>query len=880
MQIARSLAALDGLPEATVALSPVRDADGTIVDLVFVYANRRAGEIARMTPGELIGLRIHAALPAFPPSLFAGFVAVLEGGPPLRTQISYADRLDGRKPFSTRFEISASRLQDALLVVYDDVGERSRVHALERRYGAVLEATSDWVSIADGDNNLVYINPAGRSMIGLDPDEDITGRMIGEFSPAWARERVHREALAIARRDGVWRGEGGRLHRDGHEIPTSQVIIARLTPGGEVDFYATIARDMTRERAAEAALRASEERFRVAFEQAPIGVSLIDLDGRFVQVNDAYCQTVRRTREELMQLHAAGITHPDDVGVTRYAIETLIRGDEPVFRFEKRYVDAHGDPIWVEISASLFRDHDGEPQYLIGMVHDLGERRVAHTLQRSMLTTDLPVVDGVELAVRYLPGTRRTEISGDWYDVIPLPDGRVGVVIGDVVGRGIEAAATMSQLRTALRAYAVDGLQPSEVVGKLHGLVDHLGVGLSTTLAYLDFDPFTREVRYVSAGHLPILLVPAVGPSRYLAGARSTPLGAAPVGAAIPQDRIVLGPGDAVLLYTDGLVERRDDGIDNRLEQLRAAIGAAPAELAAALEHLTGTLVGDDEPRQDDVALLALRVAATHDTAFAAVIAPVAGELAALRRDLRSWLAGVGATERESGDVLIAVGEACANAIEHAGTTAGSTVEVRAQLVEREVVVRVCDQGRWRTAAPRSQRGHGLRLMRVLMDGIDIATVRDGTRVELRRRLAVREGARLNGHVRGARDGEDGGAGVGGAARLAVTHERAIAIARLAGEVDLEATAGLRAALVDAVSSGDLGLVVDLDAVGYLDSAGLHLLHDTARTLGARGQSLRVVVSPGAQIARLLELVGIAQTMPVDASVHAAVDALAAPPVR
>ncbi len=608
MPIARSLAALDELPEATVALSPVRDGGGAIVDLVFEYANRRAGEIARLAPNDLTGLRIQAALPAFPPALFASFVAVLEGGPPLRTQISYADRLDGRKPFSTRFEISASRLGDVLIVVYDDVGERLRVHALERRYGAVLEATSDWVSIADGDNNLVYINPAGRSMIGLDPDEDITGRRIGEFSPAWARERVHREALAVARRDGVWRGEGGRLHRDGREIPTSQVIVARTTPGGEVDFYATIARDMTRERGAEAALRASEERFRVAFEQAPIGVSLLDLNGHFVQVNDAYCQTVRRTREELMRLRPTDITHPDDRAMTQYAVDIVISGDAPVFRFEKRYLDARGDAIWVEISASLFRDHDGEPQYLIGMVQDLEERRVAHTLQRSMLTTQLPAVDGVELAARYLPGTRRTEIGGDWYDVIPLPDGRVGVVIGDVVGRGIEAAATMSQLRTALRAYAIDGLEPAQVVGKLHGLVDHLRVGLSTTLAYMDFDPCTREVRYVSAGHLPILHVPADGPSQFLAGARSTPLGALPVGATIPQERLLLAPGDAVLLYTDGLVERRDDGIDSRMQQLRVAVAAAPADLIASLEHLTTTLCGDAVPHQDDIALLAMRV--------------------------------------------------------------------------------------------------------------------------------------------------------------------------------------------------------------------------------------------------------------------------------
>jgi PAS domain S-box-containing protein len=364
---------------------------------------------------------------------------------------------------------------------------------------------------------------------------------------------------------------------------------------------------MTRERAAEAALRDSEERFRVAFEKAPIGVSLIDLEGRFVQVNDAYCHTVRRTREELMALGPAGITHPEDAALTSYAVRWLIESDEPVLRFEKRYVDANGEPIWVEISASLFRDTDGAPQYLIGMVQDLGERRVAHTLQRSMLTTQLPSVDGVELAARYLPGTRQTEISGDWYDVIPLPDGRVGVVIGDVVGRGIEAAATMSQLRTALRAYAIEGLAPADVVRKLHGLVDHLDEGLGTTLAYLDFDPATRELRYVSAGHLPPLWIDAAGLPAFLQGGRSTPLGTLSDDAGVPQDSVVLGLGEAVLLYTDGLVERRDEGIITRLHQLQAAAACVPDDLDAALEHVTRSLTSD-AVRFDDVALLALRI--------------------------------------------------------------------------------------------------------------------------------------------------------------------------------------------------------------------------------------------------------------------------------
>jgi anti-anti-sigma factor len=885
MDPARFLTALDELPEATVALLAVRDESGRVVDFVFQYANRVAGRMARVASGKLVGRRLSEAMPALAPGLFERFVAVVEDGKTFRTQLDYrdprvgADAGDGADgaPATSRFEISASRMGDGLLVAYDDIGARERAQATERRYRAVLEATSDWVSIADGDNNLVYVNPAGRRMVGIGEDEDITGRRIGEFSPAWARERVHSEALAAARRDGAWRGDLARLHRDGHEIPTSQVIIARTTATGEVDFYATIARDMTRERAAEAALRDSEERFRVAFEKAPIGVSLIDLDGNFVQVNDAYCQTVRRSREELMRLGPAGITHPEDAALTSYATTWLAESDEPVVRFEKRYVDAEGEPIWVEISASLFRDAEGAPQYLVGMVQDLGERRLAHTLQRSMLTTQLPAVDGVELAARYLPGTRQTQVSGDWYDVIPLPDGRVGIVIGDVVGRGIEAAATMSQLRTALRAYAIEGLEPAAVVAKLHRLVDHLRVGLSTTLAYLDFDPFTREVRYVSAGHLPVLHVRADGASAFLPGARSTPLGAALVGATIPQERMVLAPGDAVLLYTDGLVERRDVGIDRRLEELRAAVAGAPEYLPAALDHLTATLLGLEDPRHDDVALLALRVTPAEGERFAAVIAPRADELAALRADLRVWLARAGATASEAGDVLIAVGEACANAIEHAGADPQSTIEVRAQLVGREAVLRICDRGRWRSTAVRAERGHGLRLMRVLMDAIDIATINDGTRVELRRRLSVHgdEPAATAAAANGAGAATDVHAA---AASVAFDWGRDVTVARLEGEVDLVGAGELGRALAHATRPSDRGLVIDVNGVGYLDSAGLHLLLDTSRTLAARGQSLRVVAAADARVARLLDLIDLGQVVPIDASVADAVDALAVPP--
>jgi anti-anti-sigma factor len=864
---ALAFGALDELPEATVVLAPVRDDAGAVVDFALGYANHVAAAAVDHATEELAGDSVLSALPAFPRELFEQFVAVVEGGPALRTQVDYADTFAGRRAFAGRFAVSASRVGERLLVVYEDVTSRACALLAERRFGAVIEATSDWVSIADGDGNLVYVNASGRRMVGIGADEDIAGARVGEFSPAWARERVLSEALPVARREGVWRGDLARLHRDGHEIPVSQVIVARTDDGGEVEFYATIARDMTRERAAQDALRESEERFRIAFEQGPVGVALLDLEGRFVQANDAYCRTVRRSREELLGNTAVGITHPDDVAFTRYALRSIMIGEVPVFRYEKRYLAPDGEVVWTEVSTTVFRDTQGRPQFIIGIVLDIGERRVAHTLQRSMLTTQLPEIDGVDLAVRYLPSSSDAEVSGDWYDVIPLPDGRVGVVIGDVVGRGVDAAATMSQLRTALRAYAVEGLPPAEVVAKLHRLVSHLRVGLSTTLTYLDLDPFTLEVRYVSAGHLPVLHAPAEGAPRFLEGARSTPLGAAPAHASIPQETLMLGPGDSLLLYTDGLVERRDASIDDRLEQLRATVETASDDLPAQLKQLTATLTEGGE-RTDDIALLALRAHGPPAGAFTAAIRGVAPELRALRADLRTWLAGLSATQSEVNDVLIAVGEACSNSIEHGGAGEDATIDVRARMIGRDIAVSVGDRGVWRAATEPADRGHGLRLMRVLSSGMKVATAESGTRVELRFRL--------------------GGTGAGAAAAqtdephaadatLSIERIDGVPVARLCGEIDLERKLGLGARLAEAVTARDRGIVLDLTAVDYLDSAGVHLVHELMLTLAERGQALRVVAEPGATVLRVLELVDLERTVPLDESVGAAVTALTPP---
>src|SRR3954451_7333454 len=231
----RSFDALDELPEAIVVLEPVRDDESAVADFRFAYVNRVAAEAVGPPPDELAGRSVLDSWTRFPRELFERFGALAEDGVPLRAQLDLRDAFAGRGRLDGRVDVSASKIGERVLVVYDDTAARQRTQAAERRFGAVIEATSDWVSIADRDEKLVYVNQGGRRMVGIGPDEDIVGLRLGQFSPAWARERGLSEALPVARTEGVWRGDLARLHRDGHEIPISQVIVAHTDARGEVE---------------------------------------------------------------------------------------------------------------------------------------------------------------------------------------------------------------------------------------------------------------------------------------------------------------------------------------------------------------------------------------------------------------------------------------------------------------------------------------------------------------------------------------------------------------------------------------------------------------------------------------------------------------------
>ena len=230
---------------------------------------------------------------------------------------------------------------------------------------------------------------------------------------------------------------------------------------------------------------------------------------------------------------------------------------------------------------------------------------IAEALQRSLLPDRIPQIPAMALAARYVPATADMEVGGDWYDVIQIRGGLIGLAIGDVAGHGPQAAATMGQLRMALRAYAVQDPSPVSVMSGVHQLVAHIPIPEMATLMYLVFDPATRKLRFTNAGHPPPLVFGG-GESRYLEGGVSPPLGVT-ADANFTEVSLDMWPGATLLLYTDGLVERREESIQVGLDRLlRVAADHESSDVDALCDHILASLIESDHV-SDDIALVAMR---------------------------------------------------------------------------------------------------------------------------------------------------------------------------------------------------------------------------------------------------------------------------------
>jgi PAS domain S-box-containing protein len=668
-----------------------------------------------------------------------------------------------------------------------------------------------------------------------------------------------------------------------------------------------------------AALKESEERFRTAFANAPIGIGLIDIDGRWLEVNRALSSLLGYPERELVGRMPWELSHPDDRADERKGFQQVVSGAATSYAAERRYVHKDGQVVYVLLSVSLAHDADGNARGGIWQAVDITERRraeiersermreqaaraeaeavadtiqklqlvtdaalehltmddllrelatqiagildvdsatiflladgeehltvggsaglgveadgelqipmgdsfagrvaasrrpavldgdgpgsadplldgkgvrallgvplvvegrvsgviqvgtlgersfskedqsllqlvadrvalaveharlyarelgIVETLQRSLLPESLPQVPGLLTAARYMPGGLGADVGGDWYDAIALEGGRLGLAMGDVVGHGIGAAALMGQLRNALRAYALDGNSPAQVVEKLDRLVQNLEAGRMATLVYMVIAPDLGSVEFSSAGHLPPLVLGPDGKATYLEGGRTLPLGVMP-SAEYPQADTELEPGSTLVLYTDGLVEERGESIDRGLDALKEAVTEGPTEPEALCDHIVSTLLAD-RSATDDIAVLTVRTVPMSAERLHLDLPTHPKALGTLRRTVGRWLEPLGATSVESNDIQVSCHEACSNAMEHGYRFREATIDVNAEFDGEHVRLTISDSGGWREKRD-SDRGRGLDLIRALMDEVEIDPGEHGTVVRMRKRLA------------------------------------------------------------------------------------------------------------------------------------------------
>ena len=382
------------------------------------------------------------------------------------------------------------------------------------------------------------------------------------------------------------------------------------------------------------------------------------------------------------------------------------------------------------------------------------EREAGLTLQRALLPRQLPRLPGIRSAGRYRPGDSHLAIGGDWYDLLPLPDGRVGIVVGDVVGHGLQAAAVMGRLRSALAGIAPAARGPADALEQLDRFAAGVEGAEMATVTYAEFDPAQGALRYASAGHPYALLMDRSGQVRFLRGGRSTPLGV-PTDGSRPEERIAVEPGSVVICYSDGLVERRTESIMVGMDRLAAQVRRLARQDPQAMCDELLTVMTAGRQVTDDVVLLCVSlpgrqaVAALHHRLLADP-----AQLAPTRRMIRQWAGSHGVSELRTERLLLASGEALANAMEHAYTDTGpGAIELVIRLdPDGTIVTQVHDFGRWREPDPvpevpevpegangtgggtgrtTGMRGRGLPLMNGLMDRVEVVRQAAGTTVTM-----------------------------------------------------------------------------------------------------------------------------------------------------
>ncbi|HTY34998.1 SpoIIE family protein phosphatase [Mycobacterium sp.] len=622
------------------------------------------------------------------------------------------------------------------------------------------------------------------------------------------------------------------------------------------------------------------------FENVPaMLVGLKGPDHRFVAVNAAYRAfnptgnpVGKRAVEVFPELESQQIYQMFDrvyeTGEPQSGREWRLQADYDGSGIQERYFDfvvtpRRADDGSIEGVQIIFDDVTERVRARVAAeerMEELSERyrsvrESAIVMQQALLAPSVPVVPGADIAAEYLVAAEDTAAGGDWFDAIALED-RLVLVVGDVVGHGVEAAAVMSQLRTALRMQISVGRSIVEALEAVDRFREHVPGSKSATLCVGSLDFATGEFQYCTAGHPPPLLVSAGANSRYAEPSGAGPLGS---GTGFPVRTEVLEVGDSVLLYSDGLIERPGRAL--------GASTAEFAELAANIAGGSGGFVIDLPGRpidrlcsetlelllrstgyQDDVTLLAAQ-RRTPPPPLRITVDATIHAARSVRARLREWLSEIGAEADDICDVVHAVSEFVENAVEHGYATATPDGAQKGILVEAALAgdgnlhASVIDYGRWKDYREGERgRGRGLAMAEALVSQAQITHDAGGTTASLTHRLSrpanfITDTTVSRAHRRRPHNAEFVSL-VGDAGRIVVS-----------GDVDTSTASTLDRQIAVESRSGIGSLTIDLSGVTHLGSAGISALAAARDRAQTQGGAFVLVAPPGSPAYHVLSLV-------------------------
>ncbi|QIP83232.1 SpoIIE family protein phosphatase [Streptomyces sp. Tu 2975] len=473
------------------------------------------------------------------------------------------------------------------------------------RPGDLLDVLNVAAVLLDAEGRVDLWSPQAEKLFGYSAEE-----ALGQYAGHLLIEKEHLDAVlelfAKVMQDGEsWAGVFPVRHKDGSSLLV-EFRNMRLQDD-QRDYWALgLATDQATLRRVERNLSLSAQ----LVSQSPIGLAMLDTDLRYISVNPAEERMNGVPAAEHVGRHVHDVLPCLDQSFEAAMRDVLTTGNPIVDHYTvgRTAADPNHDHAW---SISFYRLETSNGKVLGVATSSVDvtdrhraveeQRRTALTLQRSLLPHPPPQRPGLDVAYRYRPAQATIEIGGDWFDVIPLAGDKTALVVGDVMGSGVAAAATMGQLRTATRTLADLDLAPDQV---LHHL-DHITDGLDTlaTCVYAVFDPRIAQCRLSLAGHLPPVLLRLDGTRELLDLPTGAPLGGC--GISFDSTSIDIGSGDQLVLYTDGLVETRDQPIDARLNALLDVLDDPDRSLDATCDLLLRTLRGGGD--HDDVALLIAR---------------------------------------------------------------------------------------------------------------------------------------------------------------------------------------------------------------------------------------------------------------------------------